>query len=145
MSHKYGLQAWSSSKLLPRSGTLMRPSPEPCLNKAYILLENTSHWLACGPHSESIIFIQALLEVHDIDEAVCRAADHPVSGPIAAFWKADLHRQGGKFSSPERCHCTKACTRIKIHCPLTASPDCLMHSSQLSSRRLGKRHQQPQC
>ena len=99
----------------------MRPSSAPCLNIFYMLL--IFRWIARGPHPEGIILIQAIFEVHDIDEAVCRAADHPVSGPIAALWKADLHRQGKRFMSLVKSHCTMACTQIRIQCPLTASPE----------------------
>ena len=105
----------------------MRPSSEPCLNTSYMLL--IFRCIARGPHPEGIILIQAILEVHDIDETVCRAADHPVSGPIAAFWKADLHRQGNRFMSLVSCYCTRACMQMRVHCPLTASPGYLIHSS----------------
>ena len=115
------LQAMSSSKLLLRSKSFMRPFSEPCLNIPYILL--IFRWTARDPHPEGIILIQAILEVHDIDKTVCRAADHPVSGPIAAFWKADLHRQGNRFISLVSCYCTRACMQMRVHCPLTVSPE----------------------
>ena len=88
--------------------------------------------LACGPHPEGIIFIQAILEVHDIDEAVCRAANHPFSGLIAAVWKADLHRQGSKFTSRQKFPLHQGMHTDQDIFFLDRSPRCLMYSSTVN-------------